>query len=196
MSNTLFYLDIAVSLAIPAFFTFMHYTRRFQPRIWYMFWAGCLIGATWEFGFYFLGPDFNASAPLFILHTEFPLPPPTMHLLHCFWDGGLFMIGVALVFWLCRPPHLERFRWQELGVMVLWGQLSELAVELVGSNGALWEYQRTWYNPVIFRINDHNITWLPQLVWLAAPVVFYFVALWINARFGGNEAPASAPTDR
>jgi hypothetical protein len=68
--------------------------------------------------------------------------------------------------------------------MVLWGQLSELAVELVGSNGALWEYQGTWYNPVLFRVNDYNITLLPQLVWLAAPVVFYFAALWINARWG------------
>jgi hypothetical protein len=186
MSNTLFYLDIAIALGTLAFFAFMHYTRRFSPRIWYMFLAGCLIGATWEFGFYLLGPGY-ASDPLFIMHSEFPLPRIFMHTLHCLWDGGLFMIGVGLVFMLCRPPHLERFRWQELAVMILWGQVSELAVELVGSNGALWEYQGTWYNPVMFRVNDYNITLLPQLVWLAAPVVFYFVALRINARAAGAE---------
>jgi hypothetical protein len=148
-----------------------------------MFWAGALIGATWEIGFYFVGPEFS-SAPVYVFHTEFPLPSIILHILHCFWDGALFMVGVGLVFLLLKPPRMMYFRWTELGVMVLWGVVQETLVELISIGGGMWEYVARWYNPALFRIGDSDFTLLPLLIWVAAPVAFYLIALRINRTWG------------
>jgi hypothetical protein len=73
---------------------------------------------------------------------------------------------------------LERFRWQELTLLVIWGQASELAVEIVSVLNEGWVYSgaRAW-NPVLFEVAGHPITILPQLIWLAAPVAYYLCAL-------------------
>lgn len=181
MSKAFYIIDVVISLSILGFFAYMHYSRRFSPAFWYMFWVGTLIGATWEIGFYFLGPYFS-SAPIYVYNTAPPYPSIILHILHCFWDGGLFMVGVGLVYLILRPPHLVRFRWQELGVMVLWGVLQETAVELISIAGGMWEYVPRSYNPSLFKIGDSDFTLLPVLIWVAAPVVFYLLALPINRR--------------
>ena len=119
---------------------------------------------------------------IYVMHTEFPLHPVILNLLHTLWDGGLFMAGVGLVNLFCKPPRIHRFRWRELAAMLAWGLGQELAVELIGTGGALWEYQPKWWNPVLFKFRGSNITLAPQLVWLAAPVAFYLGALKINSR--------------
>jgi hypothetical protein len=183
MGTVFFIVDIIIALSILGFFAYMHFSRRFSPVVWYMFWAGVLIGATWEIGFYFLGPKFS-SAPIYVFSTEPPFPSIILHVTHCFWDGGLFMVGVALVCKLLKPPHLVRFRWPELGIMLGWGVLQEAVVELISLGGSMWEYQPRWYNPSLFELNGSHFTLLPILIWVVAPVVFYAVALWINRRWG------------
>ncbi len=51
----------------------------------------------------------------------------------------------------------------------------------VASNG--WEYQVFPWNPLLFKFLGHNITLLPQLIWLAAPIAFYFIALKLKPKF-------------
>ena len=192
MGELLFYLDIAAALSIPAA-TYGLYRKGLVSRaVWRMFWAGVIIGSTWEVGFYFIGPE-HSSDPIYVMHSEFPGPTILLHLLHTLWDGGIFLVGAWLVKRLCRQPRFERFRWQELAVMLAWGQAQELAVELVGSSGGMWEYQPRWWNPVMFRFRGRNITLVPQLVWLAAPVAFYLAALRVNARFAGSAGSAGGP---
>lgn len=196
MGNAFYIVDIIISLSILGFLAYMHYSRRFNPAVWYMFCVGALIGATWEIGFYFIGPEFS-SAPIYIFHTEFPLPSIILHILHCFWDGGLFMVGVGLVYLLLKPLHMARFRWRELGVMVLWGVIQETVVELISIWGGMWEYVGRWYNPSLFKIGDSDFTLLPVLIWVAAPVLFYLIALRINRRWGpigaGSQPVTSQP---
>jgi len=177
----LYLLDTAAALAIPAA-VFVLYRKRLVSRAsWYMYWAGVLTGSSWETGFYFVGPE-RSPDPFFVRNAEFPLPNVLLHLLHTLWDGGLFLAGVGLVRLLCKRPALERFRVRELAVMAAWGQAQELAVELAGSGGGLWEYRPRWWNPVLFSFRGHNITLAPQAVWLAASFVFYLFALGINRR--------------
>jgi hypothetical protein len=178
-----FVIDIAIAAAILGLLAYMHFIRRFSPAVWYMFWAGVLIGATWEIGFFFLGPQFS-SAPLYIFKTEPPYPAVILNLAHCFWDGGLFMVGVALVHKLLKPPHLRRFRWVELGVMLAWGVAQAVVVELLSIGGGLWLYQQRWYNPSLFEIGGSPFTLLPLPLWVAAPVIFFLLALPINRRWG------------
>ena len=172
-----------IAAAVLGFFAYMHFSQRFSPAVWYMFWVGVLIGATWEIGFYFLGPEFS-STPIYVFSTDPPFPSIILHVAHCFWDGGLFMVGAFLVYKLLAPPHLVRFRWSELGVMLGWGVAQEIAVELFSIGGGMWLYQSRWYNPSLFEIGDSPFTLLPILIWVAAPVVFYLLALPINRRKG------------
>ena len=186
MGRAFFVVDIVIAVAVLGFFAYMHFSRRFSPAVWYMFWVGVLIGATWEIGFYFLGPEFS-STPIYVFSTDPPFPSIILHVAHCFWDGGLFMVGVFLVYKLLAPPHLVRFRWSELGVMLAWGVVQEIAVELLSIGGGMWLYQSRWYNPSLFEIGDSPFTLLPILIWVAAPVVFYLLALPINRRKGKPE---------
>ena len=175
-------------MCIPAV-TWILYRRRLVSRAaWRMLWAGALTGSSWELGFYFMGPR-HSDDPIYVINGELPWPTVALHLLHCLWDGGIFLAGYGLVRLFCRPPYLERFRWRELAVMLAWGQAQELAVELVGSGGGMWEYRPKRWNPVLFRFRGHSITLVPQLVWLAAPVAFYVTTLSINRRLRDEPAP-------
>jgi hypothetical protein len=71
----------------------------------------------------------------------------------------------------------------ELAVQLVWGALQELAVELLSTGNAGWAFVTRWWNPVMFRYNSMDITLLPQLIWVAAPIVFYLIAIKLNARF-------------
>jgi len=66
--------------------------------------------------------------------------------------------------------------------MLIWGQLSELSVELISTFSNIWEYIEYWWNPVLFVYNGHNITLLSQLIWFVAPIVFYIIAINIKKR--------------
>lgn len=96
---------------------------------------------------------------------------------HAFWDGGLFLLGLALVRALCAHPVLASFRWPEIALFVVWGQASALAVEVGSVLNQGWVYDAgRASNPVLFRVAGHPITLLPQLIWLAAPVAYYLCA--------------------
>jgi len=190
MSNLYYIADIAIAISIPLFFYINYKRGSFSLAIWKLFWVGFIIGLTWEFTFFFIGPEFSDD-PAFTLIREFPLPPILQPTLHTFWDGGLFMIGVWLVFRLCKPPQLTRFRRQELGVLLAWGQAQEFAVELSATSVGAWTYNPKWWNPVLFEFGKGEITLMPQIIWLVAPIVFYLIALRIVGALGNNSTADS-----
>ena len=185
-----YWVDLAIALCIPVLFVFLYRTRRISRFSWLLFWTGCAVGALWEIPFYFIGPYFS-SDPLYVLKTPTPYPLFLLHFVHCFWDGGLFMVGVWLVKSVCRAPHFERFRFQELGVLLVWGQLQELAVELISTGSSGWAYVPQWWNPSMFQFRGSDITLLPQLIWVAAPIVFYVLAMLLR-RSVYAEKPATS----
>jgi len=174
-AESFYWVDLVIALSIPVLFVLLYRTRRISRYSWLLFWAGCAVGALWEIPFYFIGPYFS-SDPLYVLKTPTPYPLFLLHFVHCFWDGGLFMIGVWLVKRLCRAPHFERFRFQELAVLLVWGQLQELAVELISTGSSGWAYVPHWWNPSMFQFRGSDVTLLPQLIWVVAPIVFYVLA--------------------
>jgi hypothetical protein len=179
-----FTLDLIVGFALPAF---VHLSNRSRPggrAIIRLFWLGVAIGFTWEVPIFLSA--LLATDPIVGFLREPPLHPIIFMVAHAFWDGGLFLAGIALVQALCVHPVLVTFRWRELAVLVLWGQLSELAVEIVSVLNQGWVYSgRHAWNPVLFHVAGHPITILPQLIWLAAPVAYYFSVLSL-----ARQAPA------
>jgi hypothetical protein len=186
-------LDLVVGFALPAF---VHLTNRSRPdgsAVIRLFWLGVAIGLVWEVPI-FLSAIF-ATDPIVGFLREPPLHPFIFMAAHAFWDGGLFLAGVALVQALCAHPVLVAFRWRELGVLIVWGQLSELMVEVVSVLNQGWVYsgEHAW-NPVLFSVAGHPITSIPQIIWLVAPVVYYFCVLRLaeHAPVVGSGAEPSA----
>ena len=95
---------------------------------------------------------------------------------HAFWDGGILLVGLGLARAVVARSAMRR-RAVELVVFVAWGQLTELAVEFSSVLNDAWVYSddRAW-NPVLFSVQGHPITLVPQLIWVAAPIVYYLAA--------------------
>jgi len=157
-------------------FVFLYRTHRISRFSWLLFWIGCAAGALWEIPLYFIGPSFP-SDPLCVLKTPTPYLLFLLHVVHCFWDGGLFLIGVGLVKKLYRSTHFTQLRFQEFAVLLVWGGLQELAVELLSSGSSGWEHVPHLWNPSMFKFQGSGITLFPQLIWVIAPIVFYILAL-------------------
>jgi len=103
-------------------------------------------------------------------------------ILHSIGDGVLFVIGVQLCRDLLPRTHFEQFAWSELAVMMVWGNLQELAVDLTGQ-GWIWDYNADhWANTVMFNYNGVPYTLAPQLVWVFAPLFFYLSTIYFAAR--------------
>ena len=128
-----------------------------------LFWLGVAIGLTWEVPLFLSA--MLSSEPVVGFIREPPLHPSVFMIVHAFWDGGLFLIGLSLVRALCGDPILASFRWREVAVFVLWGQVSALAVEALSvlNDGWLYPEGHAW-NPVLFRARGHGVTLLPQLI--------------------------------
>lgn len=180
MTPQLFYwIDLSIAIAIPILVIILRLIGKIGKFDWVMFWIGCAVGALWELPFYFIGPSFLAD-PLYLLKAPMPYPLFLLHLVHCFWDGGLFMVGILLVRTLCKVPQFTRFRWGELSVLLIWGAVQELAVELMSTGSSGWAFVPHWWNPVMFKCNGSDITLIPQLIWLIAPIIFYLAAIRVR----------------
>jgi hypothetical protein len=176
-----FALDVAVAIALPLVLWWLHRRGATPPVIWPLFWLGVAIGLTWELGYHFTGPLYSQD-PSYVQAAEYPGHPLLQPFMHALWDGGLFLVGLALVWRLCPAPRLARFSWRELAVLVAWGQAQELCVELAATAGGAWSFTPRWWNPVLFEFGEGSITLAPQLIWLAAPIAFYLFALRVQRR--------------
>ncbi|MFO8020479.1 MAG: hypothetical protein R6U96_17790 [Promethearchaeia archaeon] len=167
--------DFSLGILIVLIVILLYSFEKLNRKSWIIYWIGFLLGLAWEL-------------PMSIANKYSPFPPASfitpmpshfivIVIIHSFWDGGLFLIGYLLVLKLCDDPHFEGFNCRELGVLVAWGQLSELGVELISTFNDAWVFNVYWWNPQLFKFNGHNITLLPQLIWLIAPLTFYCIII-------------------
>ena len=146
-----------------------------------LFWLGVGIGLLWEVPI-FLSALYGHE-PVLLFWRRPPLSPLLFMLAHALWDGGLFLAGVGLLRFLSPTPLRRGWRWPEVGMMLLWGQVSALAVEIGGVRCGGWVYaaDRAW-NPVLLDCAGRPLTLLPQAIWLLAPLLYYGLALRLVAR--------------
>ena len=142
-----------------------------------LFWIGTLIGASWEFAFLFLGPDFLHS----VKEWPFGLGGWPRKISHSIWDGGIFMVGIWMCIKYSKGIHFTRFSWAELSIMLSWGIFQELLVEYL-FNGRVWVYEPLPWNPVIIppipgSSTTVGYTLIPKAVWVMAPIVFYYFCI-------------------
>lgn len=175
--------DIAIGLAVPLATALLYFSGHIQRRHLMMMVWGFAVGSTWEFTNYFLSNTYHA------MKVEWPMPIITLHILHTFWDAGLFIIGYWLCLLILKTPHCcTKFHWAELAIMWLWGIGQEFIVELMG-NGVIWEYKVQSWNPVWISIRGQDYTMVPQLIWVIAPVIYYLGFVRINQGDAVEAAP-------
>lgn len=175
----LFDLSLVFGLLVPVLLL-VGYQQSFLTRLHLeLFMLGTALGLVWEFGFH-LADMHVVTAPIFSIHVSVPVPWFVQAVSYSLWDGLLFLVGLWLIQALQSGPAFSRFRWRELGILVLWGQFQSLVVELSAILGGLWTYHTAWWNPGLFAVGDGTITVLPQLIWLVAMGVFYGTCLRIR----------------
>ena len=163
--------------------------NRIDKFAWYLYWIGFSVGLCWEVPLS-IADDYGIYPPVtYLAPAPIPLPLSTIAIMisASLWDGGLFLLGVLFVKLICPAPHFDKFKKKELGILIIYGQISELVVELVSTSSSGWEYNVYWWNPLLFVFNGHNITLLPQLIWLAALIVYYFLIIQFRSRFSDKE---------
>ncbi|MHA1729116.1 MAG: hypothetical protein ACTSWY_10330 [Promethearchaeota archaeon] len=180
-TDNFYWIDFTVSIIILTVVIILYSSKRIDRFTWYLYWIGCSLGLLWELPMS-VANKFGIYPPACFL-TPLPVHFSVIVITHCLWDGGLFLIGVWLVHLLCKSPHFTKFNIKELVIQLIWGQLQELMVELLSTFSDAWEFNVYWWNPLLFTFNNHNITLIPQLIWLIGPIVFYYITLKIKAKF-------------
>jgi len=184
-SDYYYHLDLLVGFSSPVVFYLLYRTGRIDRFLWRFFWIGVAVGATWEIPIFVLSGE-PTSLPLISWVRPLPAHYLVFMVCHSLWDGLLFVIGIRLINLICPKPVLRRFSWKELAVLVAWGQVSELIVELSSTLNDGWVFYEYWWNPVIFHFNGHNIAVLMQVVWFAAAVIYYFLLLKLGQKYIDN----------
>ena len=180
-----YYLDLIVGFTAPIIVYVLYRTHKIDKFSWYVFWLGAAVGLTWEIPM-FLGS--NETTFFVTLETirPYPIHYVVFMISHTFWDGMLFLIGYWLVRLLCKPPHFNEFDIKELMILIIFGQIQELVVEIGAVSNSAWTFIVYWWNPALFYINGYPITLYPQLAWLFGSILFYYFLLKLKSKFTEN----------
>ncbi len=171
-----YWFDLAIGFGTPAVLFAFYRKSKISRYIWVLFWIGVCLGITWEVPIFLMST--LSRTPLITWIRPFPVHYLWFLISHLFWDGGLFLPGVVFVYALRHAHYFSKFNFGEMIVLLVYGQVSELLVEISSTMNDGWVYiDRYWWNPVLFNCNHHPITLLPQLIWLIAPAIFYVIAL-------------------
>jgi hypothetical protein len=187
--ETYYYLDLLIGFLSPLLFYFLYKTGRIEKFLWHFFWIGVLVGTTWEIPIFVLSGE-STSVPIVTWTRPLIAHYLVFMISHCLWDGLIFVIGIWLVYRICRKPFFQHFRWSEMLVFLIWGQASELLVELSSTLNDGWAFIQYWWNPVIFQFNGHNITWLMQIVWAAASIGYYVLLIKLKPKYRRDSVKA------
>jgi len=163
---------------------YLYKIHKINRYYWVLFWLGFILGLIWEIPLIIANEISPFPPASYIIPT--PLPSPYLSIIiiitHSLWDGGLFLLGVWFVQLICKKPIFEKFKISELMVLLIYGQISTLIIELLSTSSGGWEYFVYLWNPLLFSFLGHNITLLPQLIWVLAPIAFYVIAIKLKQR--------------
>ena len=169
------WLDLIIAISMVIITCILFKLQFIDKFTFLLFWIGVGLGFAFETPL-FLISQFSIF-PIIIFLSPPPFPIPILIISHSLWDGGLFLIGVGLVHLFRKSPHFEGFDGWELLILVAWGQVQAIGIELLGTFGGAWEYVPYWFNPTMFSILGRDFTILIQIIWLTITFIFYFLAL-------------------
>ena len=175
-------LDLIIGFSAPILVYVLYRTKKIDKFSWYIFWIGAAIGLTWEI------PMFVGSYETTFFVTLTTISPYPYHYLifmvsHSLWDGGLFLLGYWLVKLICKSPQFDEFNVKELVILIIYGQIQEIIVEIGAVSNKAWTFIVYPWNPALFFFNGYTITIYPQICWLYGILVFYYLVLKLKPKF-------------
>jgi len=183
-SENFFLIDYIIAGLILVVVLILYFSKKITKFVFYLFILGFLIGLLWEIP---LGLAKALEIPIVTFSDSKPLTSFPIHsIIHSLWDGGLFLIGVGFIWLYSKDDFFSKFNIKELLILEVWGQFQSLIIELSSIVGGGWEYIPYWWNPSLFSIQGHNFTLLPQLIWIFASILFYFLAVGTKKNLKSN----------
>ena len=175
-----YYIDVAVAISMIVIVVVLYKLEKIDKFLFSLFWIGTLIGFTWEIPIFVVNEI--GIYPFLQYLTPLPFHFIIIIISHSVWDGGLFLMGMGLVYLISKSPRFENYKLSELIITIIWGQVQAIGIEMIGSFGGAWEYIPYPWNPAFVIILGHYFTIFIQVVWLAASIAFYFIALKLKTR--------------
>jgi len=174
------YIDVAIAISMITIVVVLFKLEKIDKFVFSLFWIGTLIGFTWEIPIFVVN-QFGIY-PFLQYLTPIPFSFIIVIISHSVWDGGLFLMGMGLVYLIRKTSLFENFNLKELFILIIWGQIQAIGIEMIGSFGGAWEYIPYPWNPAFLTLLGHHFTIFIQVVWLAASISFYFIALKVKER--------------
>ena len=176
--DNIFVLDYIAAILILLIVTILFIRKKINKNAWVLYWVGVGLGLIWEIP---IGLTREMGVPIAEFIKPRPVLPFPLHsIMHSIWDGGIFLVGIFLVYKILSSPHFKNFNKSELLIFIVWGQLQSVILEIVSLVIGLWNYIPSWWNPSMFEIKGHYFTLFPQYVWLFASIIFYYLTLKFN----------------
>jgi len=168
-----YWLDLTIGFGLP-FLLYLHPCRSAR-RDRRLFWLGAALGLSWEIPVFLLSAF--STKPIIVWLRPLPCHFSVFLISHTLWDGMIFLVGLRLAGLFVNNP-LGRFRWIELLVLIAWGQMTALLVEISSVLNDAWVYREGYrWNPTWLHFEAGPITALMQIVWFVAPFGYYLIAL-------------------
>ena len=96
VKNNFWLIDFSISAAILCIILLLYYKKYISNFVWLLFWAGVLTGFIWELTLTII--DALNLADIFVFNLQPPVHCIFIIISHSIWDGGLFIIGVAIIY--------------------------------------------------------------------------------------------------
>ncbi|MAE69305.1 MAG: hypothetical protein CME06_02425 [Gemmatimonadetes bacterium] len=179
MPALLYYVaDLAVGFGLPLVVTGLAVGPLRATSVAQLYWLGVALGLTWELPIFWSA--LASPTPLIQFVVPPPVHPSVLFVSHTLWDGGLFLAGMVIVAAIRGTDAARHPGAPELALLLAWGQLSALLVELSSVVCGGWAYDPTHrWNGSLFELRGESITLLPQLIWLAAPFAYWILVRWV-----------------
>jgi len=176
--ENIFVLDYIAALLILLLVLILYFKKKINKNTWILYWIGFGIGMLWEIP---IGLSRELGFPIAEFVKPRPvLPFPIHSIMHSIWDGGIFLVGIYLVYKFLSSPYFKKVNKNELIIFIIWGQVQSVILEVASLIVGLWNYIPSWWNPSVFEISGHYFTLYPQYVWLFGSIIFYFITLKLN----------------
>jgi len=171
-ANQMMWIAFIVGSSSPIIFFLLYQLGYISKKIITLFIIGICVGFTWEIPFALAGESFH------LILVDWPIDLPlARNINYAFLDSLIFLIGIFFCNTILKDTnYLNQFNAKALLIMIVWGSISEFLIDL-NCNGELWLFLDNWYNPTFISINGNNMTIIPQLIWLIAPVIYYLTVL-------------------
>lgn len=204
----LLFVDVVFPSLCIVTIVYLYVSRKCDFAMLLAFVVGLIIGGAWELSFLFFGDAFSVHRGNYywenpdtgqittILLNDDPFPDWYINLAHTIEDAGIWMMGVALAWFLLgrgKRPRFTHWHWGEFAIIWAFGMAFEIIVTWVQTGSGFYffpsKFNPAYYTTDLFSQNKEVLpyTIVPDAMWVIFPFAFYAILLWLKRRYSGQK---------